>query len=82
MLMKFAAFWGITGRRVVIVDRLGLLTRKDGPDTLSRNVGKQLRQRRVIPQKTAHFMPNFIYNHGFKTWHILHVVSHIVSAFS
>jgi hypothetical protein len=41
MLMKSAVFWGITGRRVVIVP-LGLLTREDGTDTLSRNVGKQL----------------------------------------
>jgi hypothetical protein len=36
--MKSAVFWGITRRRVGI----GLLTREDGTDTLSRNVGKQL----------------------------------------
>ena len=51
MLMKSAVFWDITRRRVVIAYRrfgtkvsvpLGLLTREDGTDTLSRNVGKKL----------------------------------------
>jgi hypothetical protein len=37
--MKSAVFWGITRRRVV---NKRLLTREDGTDTLSRNVGKQL----------------------------------------
>jgi hypothetical protein len=39
MLMKPAVLRGITRRRGV---PLGLLTREDGTDTLSRNVGKQL----------------------------------------
>jgi hypothetical protein len=53
--MKSAVFWGITRRRVVMFtdvsgqrigpilkspSSLGLLTREDGTDTLSRNVGK------------------------------------------
>jgi hypothetical protein len=54
MLMRSALFWDITRRRVVIVYRrfgttcrshaflLGLLTREDETDTLSRNVSKQL----------------------------------------
>jgi hypothetical protein len=47
MLMRSALFWDITRRRVVIVAGflsflLGLLTREDGTDALSRNVGKQL----------------------------------------
>jgi hypothetical protein len=52
MLMRSALFWDITRRSVVIVCRrfgttyrshlLGLLTRENGTDTLSRNVGKQL----------------------------------------
>jgi hypothetical protein len=42
MLIKSVVFWVITQRRVVIVYRLGLLTREDGTDTLSRNVGKHL----------------------------------------
>jgi hypothetical protein len=36
-------FWVITRRRVVIICRpflLGILTREDGTDALSRNVGK------------------------------------------
>jgi hypothetical protein len=47
-----ALFWNITQRRVIVVYRRfgttyrshlhGLLTREDGTDTLSRNVGKQL----------------------------------------
>jgi hypothetical protein len=42
MLIRSALFWDITRRRVVTVYRrfflLGLLTREDGTDTLSRNV--------------------------------------------
>jgi hypothetical protein len=51
-LLRSALFWDIMRRRVVIVYRrfgtrvrvgkLGLLTREDGTDTLSGNVGKQL----------------------------------------
>jgi hypothetical protein len=58
MLMGSALFWDIMRRLVVIVYQrfgtflLGLLTREDGTDALSRNVGKQLR-RRVISQKSA-----------------------------
>jgi hypothetical protein len=98
MLMRYALFWDLTRRRVVIVYAnvssihpslspvqiywlsasllittpcapshiestsrrrlsflLGLLTREDRTDRLSRNVGKQLR-RRVISQKNADFM--------------------------
>jgi hypothetical protein len=43
--LKSMDFWVITRRRVVIFYRrfgLGLLTREDGTDTLSRNIGKQL----------------------------------------
>jgi hypothetical protein len=42
MLMKYMVFRVITRRRVVILFLLGLLTREDGTDTLSRNVGKEL----------------------------------------
>jgi hypothetical protein len=51
MNLRSAPFWDITRRRVAIVYRrfgttcrshLGLLTRKDGTDMLSRHVGKQL----------------------------------------
>jgi hypothetical protein len=48
MLMISAVFWGVTRRRVVIVYRL--LTREDGTDTLSRNVGKQLKTPRKTPE--------------------------------
>jgi hypothetical protein len=43
--MKSVVFWVITRRRVVIIYQeesfpLGILTREDWTDTLSRNVGK------------------------------------------
>jgi hypothetical protein len=43
-MLKSVVFWVITRRRVVIIYQrfqvLGILTRDDGTDTLSRNVGK------------------------------------------
>jgi hypothetical protein len=43
MLIKSVVFWVITRRHVVIIYRrflFGILTREDGTDTMSRNVGK------------------------------------------
>jgi hypothetical protein len=49
MFIKSAVFW-------VITFPLGLLTREDGTDTFSRNVGKKITtRRRIIPQKTTDF---------------------------
>jgi hypothetical protein len=49
--IRSALFWDITRRRVVIVYRSFFLALEDGTNTLSRNVGKQLRL--VISQKSA-----------------------------